>query len=187
VRNSPLIITGTGFASNAGDNQLVFTTSSGVTRATPSAATPTSLTVTVPNDAVGGPMQAYRMDTPLGGARYAVTVSGTLTTLALTAIDPYFQVGVGTPVTLTGMGFDATPANNTVLFKSATGTVSGTVTAATTTSSTVTVPAGAVCGPVTAAVGGQTSNARTVAIAGTTCALQLVDVWGGGSPGDVVV
>ena len=116
-----------------------------------------------------------------------MTVSGTPTPLALTAVNPYFQVAEGATVTLTGMGFDATPANNTVLFKSAAGTVSGTVTAATTTSLTVTVPAGAVCGPVTAAVGGQTSNARTVAIAGTTCALQLVDVWGGGSPGDVVV
>jgi sugar lactone lactonase YvrE len=188
VRGSPLTITGTGFAANAADNQVLFSSvDNGVTRVSVSAATTTSLSVTVPNDAVSGPMQAFRLDTPLGGAEFGVTVSGTSTPLALTAVNPYFQVGEGESVTLAGMGFNATPANNSVLFKSAAGTVSGTVTAATTTSLTVTVPAGAVCGPVTAGVGGQTSNARTVTIAGTTCALQLADIWGGGFAGDVVV
>ena len=46
---------------------------------------------------------------------------------------------VGASVTITGTNFDATPANNIVYF----GSVKATVTAATTTSLTVTVPAGA--------------------------------------------
>ncbi len=49
------------------------------------------------------------------------------------------------------------------------------------------MPPGAVCGPVTVAVGGQTSNARVVTVLGTSCGVQLVDLWGGGLPGDVVV
>src|SRR5207253_11463563 len=93
----------------------LFTSIGNVTRVSVSAATTTSLTVTLPNDAVSGPMQAFRLDTPLGGAEFGVTVSGTSSPLALTAVNPYFQVVEGVSVTLAGMGFDTTPANNTVL------------------------------------------------------------------------
>ena len=119
VRGSPLTITGTGFSANAADNHVLFTSiAEGVTRVSVSTATTTSLTVTVPNDAVSGPMQALRVDTPLGGAEFGVTVSGTPTPLVLAAVDPYFQVAEGASVTLTGMGFDATPANKTVQIRS---------------------------------------------------------------------
>jgi hypothetical protein len=52
---------------------------------------------------------------------------------------------VGTTVTITGTGFNTTPANNTVYF----GTAKATVSAATTTSLTVTVPAFATYQPIT--------------------------------------
>jgi hypothetical protein len=180
-----LTITGTGFAANAADNRVQF--SGSPMRVIPSSATTTSLTVTVPNSAISGPMQVYRVDTPLGGAEFGLVVSGTATPLVFTGVSPYYQVGAANSVTLTGLGFDAFPANNTVLFKAAGGTVAGTVTAASGTSLTVTIPSAAICGPMTIGVGAQTSNARTVTIAGTTCALQLTDLWGAGSPGDVVV
>lgn len=55
---------------------------------------------------------------------------------------------VGIAVTITGTGFDATPSNNTVYF----GPVKASVTAATTTSLTVTVPVGAGFQPVSVIV-----------------------------------
>ena len=55
---------------------------------------------------------------------------------------------VGTTVTITGTNFDTTPANNTVYF----GATKATVTAATTTQLTVTVPSGATFGPITVTV-----------------------------------
>ncbi|MCF2445438.1 IPT/TIG domain-containing protein [Dyadobacter sp. CY345] len=58
----------------------------------------------------------------------------------------------GTKVTITGTKFDPTPANNTVLFN----TTPAVVSAATTTTLEVTVPAGATSGLVSVTVGGKT-------------------------------
>ena len=52
---------------------------------------------------------------------------------------------IGTTVTITGSNFDATPANNFVLF----GATQATVTAATVTTLTVTVPTGVTYQPIT--------------------------------------
>jgi hypothetical protein len=57
---------------------------------------------------------------------------------------------VGTSVTITGTGFNATPASNTVFF----GATKAAVTAATATSLTVTVPVGATYQPITVLVNG---------------------------------
>ncbi|MDZ4714490.1 MAG: FG-GAP-like repeat-containing protein [Cytophagales bacterium] len=57
---------------------------------------------------------------------------------------------VGTTVTITGTNFSATPANNIVFF----GATQATVTAASATSLTVTVPVGATYQPITVNVGG---------------------------------
>ncbi len=57
---------------------------------------------------------------------------------------------VGTTVTITGINFDATPANNTVFF----GATQADVSAATTTTLTVTVPLGASYQPVSVLAGG---------------------------------
>jgi len=58
----------------------------------------------------------------------------------------------GSPVTITGSGFDATPANNIVFF----GAVRALVTNASSTSITATVPAGATYDPITVNVNGLT-------------------------------
>ncbi|MBI4474083.1 MAG: IPT/TIG domain-containing protein, partial [Acidobacteria bacterium] len=187
-RGQSLTITGIGFSAAAADNQVLFTTTDdGVVRVTPSASTTTSLTVTVPSDAVSGPLQVYRTDVPIGGQEYPLTVSGTAARLALTTLAPLTPVAAGSDITLSGIGFSTTASSNTITFKAATGTTTGTVKSATSTSLTVTVPTGAVCGPVTVTVGTETSNARTAQISGSTCALQLNDILGGGSPGDTLV
>lgn len=93
---------------------------------------------------------------------------------------------VGTSVTITGTGFSTTLANNTVKF----GTVSSTVTAATATSLTVTVPEGAVLGnnPIIVSV---TENSQTKTTASTTnfnvteAAVNIVEVPAGSLTGTI--
>src|ERR1700760_820742 len=60
---------------------------------------------------------------------------------------------VGTTVTISGSNFDATPANNIVFF----GSVKATITAASSTSLTVTVPPGISFQPLTVTTGGLTA------------------------------
>ncbi len=189
VRSNTVTINGSGFSSNASDNQVLFTRTGGVvSRVTPTTAATTSLTVSVPSDAIGGPLQVYRVNAPIGGTVYPATVSGTATPLLLTSVAPYFQVATGASVTLAGLGFDSTPANNVVTFKTSSGgTTTGSVTAATATSLTVTVPSDAACGGVTVTASAQTSNARMIVVSGTTCPLILTDIFGSGGPGDTLV
>jgi hypothetical protein len=142
--SSSLTITGTGFDTTAANNTVKF----GTTAATVTAATATSLTVTVPAAISGTQNVTVTVggQTNAGTHNYAVTPS--ITSLSATS-------GVsGDSITLNGTGFDTTPANNTVKF----GTTPATVTAATATSLTVTVPT-AVSGAqnVTVQVGTQTS------------------------------
>ena len=154
-------------------------------RVTPLTTSATRLTVTVPNDAVSGPIQIYRTDAPMGGNEYPLLVNGTATPLALTTVSPYFNVSRGSSVTLAGMGFSSTAASNTVLFRAGTGTTQAVVTAALSSSLTVTVPADAVCGPVTVGAGGQTG--RMVMISGTICGLQLAGILGNAPPGETMI
>jgi hypothetical protein len=71
----------------------------------------------------------------------------------ITSFTPLSAV-VGATVTITGTGFDATPANNTVFF----GATAATVTAATTTELTVTVPVGAIYAPLVVQVANLTAE-----------------------------
>ncbi len=185
---SDLTITGTGFGANAPDNVVLFRTSDGATvRVAPNQVSATSLTVSVPANAVSGPLQVYRLDVPVGGRVFPLQVSGTATPLMFATLTPFFNVLPGTALLLNGLGFDPMPMNNTVLFKSAAGTVAAAVTAASSQNLAVTAPDDAICGPVKVIVGGQTSNGRMIAIRGLSCAVQLSDLWGGGGPGDIVV
>jgi hypothetical protein len=187
ARGTTITIAGRGFGPAIADNQILFTTATGVTRVVPSAASLTSITVRVPDDAVSGPIQVYRVDIPLGGEEFPIIVSGTGIPLAITRISPYYQVQPGSTITLNGLGFDAVASNNLVFFTSTTGTVAASVAAASSTSLDVTVPSGAACGPIMVSTGGRTSNARMVTLRGMNCSVRLTGILGGGSPGDMVV
>ncbi len=183
-----LTINGSGFSATAGDNRVLFTTANdSVVRVTPSTASFTQLTVTVPNNAVTGPIQVYRSDIPLGGTEFGINVNGSATPLVLTSVSPISGVAPGSSVTLRGMGFDPGAGNNTVKFRSAAGFSNGTVTSAATGSLSVTVPQDAVCGEVWVEVGTLKSNARAVLISGTPCVPRLVDYYGAAAPGETLV
>ncbi len=187
ARGDTLTITGSGLGSRPEDVRVGFTTSGRMERVVPTLVSPTSVTVTVPNTAVSGPIQLFRSDAPMGSSQFPLTVSGTANGIMLSAVNPYFQVPAATSITLSGAGFDATAANNSVRFRAASGVVEGTVTAATATSLTVTVPSAALCGGVTVTAGGMTSNAKPIVIAATTCPVLITGLLGDPAPGQVVV
>lgn len=78
-----------------------------------------------------------------------------ITVIAIPAISSIAPTSgpVGSTVTITGTNFSATPDNNTVRF----GATQATVTAATTTQLTVSVPAGATYAPITVKVADRTA------------------------------
>ena len=136
-------IVGSGFSTTAANNIVTF---NGVTVAA-STATGTSLTVAVPSAA------------PVGAGPIAVTVSGKTATSAgnftvtpgITGFSPT-SGSPSTTVNITGSNFSTTLANNVVKFNG----TAATVTNATTTQLTATVPLTASTGPISVTVGGQT-------------------------------
>ncbi len=183
-----LTIIGTGFSTTPADNQVVFPSSTGgVSKAIPSAASLTALTVTVPGDAVSGGLQVIRLDVDVGGQQAPLLVSGSTPRPIISGIAPFYAVNAGSSITIAGVGFDSTTAANAVTFRGLSGPVGATVTAAGLTALAVTVPSGAQCGPVSVTTAAGTSNSRTVMVAGTTCPLLLADLFGGNLPGDTVV
>ena len=76
---------------------------------------------------------------------------------------------VGTPVTIYGTGFSATPASNTVKFNGTTATVL----TASTTVLTVNIPAGAITGTISVTVAGTTVTSAAAFIVGTGAAPTL--------------
>jgi len=188
VPSNQLVLTGTGFSTDATANEvLVPTGGGGFVRLAVAAASSTALTITLPANAVSGPIQAYRTDLMLAGREFPLVVDGAATPLILSEVFPSSGILQGGSITLRGTGFDTVTANNTVSFASANGRVDGTVTASTSTSLTVTVPANAICGPVMVSTSGQTSNARIALISGSVCGLQLSAIWAGASPGETLV
>src|SRR5260370_9415593 len=77
-------------------------------------------------------------------------------TLAIFNFTPQ-QGGIGTTVTIKGQNFSATPSSNTVKFNG----TAATVTAATTSTLTLTVPSGATTGPISATVGSAPATTPT--------------------------
>jgi FG-GAP-like repeat/IPT/TIG domain/Secretion system C-terminal sorting domain/FG-GAP repeat len=129
-------ITGSNFDITIGGNTVKF---NGIT-ATVTAATSTNLTVTVPVGANGASVTVEKSGyAPFFSLGFTVTTPPTITSFfPLTGT-------VGTTVTISGTNFNATAANNVVLF----GATKATVTAASTTQLTVTVPVGATYAPIT--------------------------------------
>lgn len=141
---SSLTLTGTGFDPIAANNTVTI----GGVPATVTAATASSLTVTVPTVSGSGLNVLVSVGGQTNTGSHLFTVGP-----AVTSLSPVTGP-VGTSITITGTGFDPNPANNTVLF----GGVPATVTAATSTSLTVTVPVTAGTNDVTVTVAGATNT-----------------------------
>jgi hypothetical protein len=170
VPGSSVTITGSNFGSTQGSSMVQF----GLSPATVTAWSNTSITATVPT--------LYA-----GTVNVLVTVGGNLSNLLpytaeaapiITSLSPYSGLP-GSSVTIKGSGFSSTPASNTVNFGSATATVTN----ASTTSLTVTVPALSVgYANVSVTMGGTTSNAvayHVLAVVTVTAASPVVSY---GSP-----
>jgi trimeric autotransporter adhesin len=143
-------INGAGFSSVAAQNVVKF---NGVT-ATVVTANPNVIRATVPASATTGPIS---VTTPAGTA--TSSTSFVVNLVSISGFTP--QVGtVGTPVTITGTAFSATPANNSIAFN---GTLAPATTATTTQLQTM-VPPNATSGRVTVTTpsGSATSSADFV-------------------------
>jgi RHS repeat-associated protein len=139
---------GTGFAVPAEGDTVAF----GGAEATVTAATPTALTVTVPDGASTGPV-SVTTSAGTASSRGSFTVRAAPGPLTVTAVSP--EAGTpGTSVTISGTGFDASAAGDTVSF----GRTRALITAAGPTSLTATVPGSAGSGPVSVATGGRVAT-----------------------------
>lgn len=98
-----LTLTGSGFSSAASSNTVVFTSASGTVDATPSAASTTSLAVTIPSSAITGPVLV------LGGGQSSSTKILEVTAVGGT-IAPASSITVETATTVTGMDIYVPPA-----------------------------------------------------------------------------
>ena len=142
---STVKITGTNFGATPATNTVTFNG----TAATVTSASTTDLAVTVPMGATTGSVVV----TVGGLASNGVNFTVQLTAPQITSLTPNAG-SVGSSVKVVGTNFGATPATNTVTFNGTTATV----TSASTTDLSVTVPVGATTGNVVVTVGGQASN-----------------------------
>ncbi|WP_420322699.1 IPT/TIG domain-containing protein [Flagellimonas sp.] len=141
-------ITGTNFGATAADNTVKING----TNATVSNATATSLTITVPEGATTGKISvAVAGKTATSTSDFTVIVPAPEPTIS--SFSPS-EGEVGTEVTITGTNFSTTASENTVKFNGTEATVSN----ATATSLTVTVPDGATTGKISVAVGENTAT-----------------------------
>ena len=136
-------ITGTGFGTTLANNAVKI----GGTGASITSATSTQIVATVPAGTVTGPIGVAA-----NGGAFAYTSSNfTMPPPTISGFTPSSGT-VGTSVTITGTGFDPTPANDQVAFN---GTWTG-ISAATSTQLTVAVPYAASTGPIGVRVNGST-------------------------------
>ena len=137
-------VTGTNFSTIANENTVTF--HDGIL-ATVTTATATALTVTLPNGAeTGKVIVAVNGQSVASEDDFTVIPPPTITSFSPRS------GAVGTAVTVTGTNFSTTANENTVTFHD---DISATVTAATATALTVTLPNGAETGKITVAVNGQ--------------------------------
>jgi uncharacterized protein YkvS len=144
---SAIVIAGTGFDPIVANDSVTFTNGNGSVTGTVTAATATTITVAIApaSQLVGGNLSAQ------------VTVGGTSSTSqqvatvvpVITSSTDNLSAHAGS-IVIVGYGFDTTSINDSVTFNS--GAITGTITAATTTSLTVTLPSDPTGGTLTAAV-----------------------------------
>jgi len=148
-------ITGTNFTSPPSSNEVGFSmhgtgTEGAYSVATVTAGTSTSLTVTVPIQSTTGPIEVVNeYGTAYSSTNFVVTNPPPPPAPTITGFSPPSGLE-GAPVTITGTNFDATTGNDQLEFSSAIAGsyIVATVTAASTTSRSTTVPHGAVTGPI---------------------------------------
>ena len=150
-------ITGTNFSTTPAENTVTF---GGKVKATPSAATATSLTVSAPYGARTGPISVAVRGEGTGTSTGDFTVSNPVVSSFMPE-----EGGPGAEVTITGAGFSTTPADITVVFGRAD---TATPTAATATSLTVTVPEHARTGRISVIIGELTgTSSKNFKVPGT--------------------
>lgn len=146
-------ISGTNFDATAINNTVKF---NGI-QAAVSAATSTSITATVPTGATSGPITVTTANgTATSTSSFTVTTATTTSAPTITSFTPA-SGAVGTSVTITGTNFDAATFNNIVKLNG----FQVSVTAATATSLTVTVPETATNGVFTVTTAGGTATSAT--------------------------
>ncbi len=139
-----ITITGTNFDLIPTNNDVKFNGTAAVV----TVSTATSITTSVPVGTIAGTITVkVGCNTATSSGSFTVTPPLTITSFSPTS-GP-----IGTTVTITGTNFSATPSNNIVFF----GGTKATVTAATTTQLTVTVPTGATYQPISVLVAGLTA------------------------------
>ncbi len=175
-----ITLTGPGFSPAVGDNAVVFSMLDGsFLSIAPSSVTTGSgdrtMTVTVPSGAASGPVFVKRNDVEVPGRPIVIPIQGSVVPVYISNVTPNANLQPGTTsVTLTGSGFDPTPANNAITFSGPNGTIITTTAAtASTVSLSVVVPAPAISGFVYVTVSGRESNHKSILCQGTPTVLRL--------------
>jgi len=144
-------ITGTSFSSTISDNAVTING----TPATITAANSTQLTVTIPSGATTGKI-AITVNGQTGASANDFTVFQAPTISSFTPT--FYDTSTPLPtVTITGTNFSPTSADNVVKFNG----VTATLTSATTTQLTMTLPSGATSGKITVVTHGLTATSAT--------------------------
>lgn len=144
IAGASVTISGTNFIATPANNTVKFNGTAAVV----TAATSTSLTVTVPAGGATGSVSVTNSNGTVNGPVFTY-----LNAPVITSINPVAGPA-GTSITITGTGFDATATNNTVKFNG----VLAAVTSATVTSIVTTAPATGTTGNITVATSAGTSN-----------------------------
>ncbi len=153
---SVVTITGTNFSPNPADNVVDFNGEPAIV----TASTFTSITTTVPANALTGPINVYvGCDVASSSTDFIVDCGSAP---SITSFSPSNGLA-GTVVTITGANFNTTPANNFIDFNGELAVV----TASTATSITTAVPVGAITGPITIVVDCNYVTSSTDFIVGT--------------------
>jgi protocatechuate 3,4-dioxygenase beta subunit len=156
-------ITGANFSTVIANNTVTFNG----TTATVVSATATQLVVTVPSGATTGLIAVtVNSKTVTSASDFTVTTASSSTSLSITGFTS--SGAVGSSITITGTNFSTTASENIVTING----VTATVTAATSTQLTVTVPEGATSGVIAVTVASvtvTTSSSFTVGSASASC------------------
>jgi len=146
-----VIITGTNFSATASENIVTFNG----TNATITQATTTQITTTVPTGATTGKIVITVNSKTVTSSTDFTVESNNANVPSITSFSPA-SGSTGTTVIINGTNFSVTPSENVIAFNG----TQGTVTEATTTQITTTVPVGASTGKITIHVGNLTATSN---------------------------